>query len=401
MLFKRNKGSANTGTGKATPNPATDKGTSGVQEGVTMKKILLAGAALGLLMSGSAYADIRVGVAGPMTGQYATFGAQMQAGAQLAVEHINAAGGVLGQQLILEVGDDACDPRQAVNVANQMAGNGVVLMAGHFCSGSSIPASQVYAEEGIVMISPASTNPAFTEERPGPGIYRMCGRDDQQGGVAGEFLFTNHPDKKVAFIHDKTAYGQGLADATKAAYEAAGGTSAMYEAYTAGEKDYTALVSKMKAEGIGILYVGGYHTEAGLILRQMREQGMDTILVSGDALVTDEYWAITGDLGAGTLMTFSPDPRKNPDAAPLVEEFRAKGIEPEGYVLYTYASVQAWKDAVEAAGTVDFDPVVEALNTGTFKTVLGESTFDENGDVTLPGYVFYEWKDGTYDYLEN
>lgn len=401
MLFKRNKGSANTGAGKATPNPATDKGTFGVQEGVTMKKILLAGAALGLLMSGSAYADIRVGVAGPMTGQYATFGAQMQAGAQLAVEHINAAGGVLGQQLILEVGDDACDPRQAVNVANQMAGNGVVLMAGHFCSGSSIPASQVYAEEGIVMISPASTNPAFTEERPGPGIYRMCGRDDQQGGVAGEFLFTNHPDKKVAFIHDKTAYGQGLADATKAAYEAAGGTSAMYEAYTAGEKDYTALVSKMKAEGIGILYVGGYHTEAGLILRQMREQGMDTILVSGDALVTDEYWAITGDLGAGTLMTFSPDPRKNPDAAPLVEEFRAKGIEPEGYVLYTYASVQAWKDAVEAAGTVDFDPVVEALNTGTFKTVLGESTFDENGDVTLPGYVFYEWKDGTYDYLEN
>ena len=366
-----------------------------------MKKILLAGAALGLLMSGSAYADIRVGVAGPMTGQYATFGAQMQAGAQLAVEHINAAGGVLGQQLVLEIGDDACDPRQAVNVANQMAGNGVVLMAGHFCSGSSIPASQVYAEEGIVMISPASTNPAFTEDRPGPGIYRMCGRDDQQGGVAGEFLFTKHPDKKVAFIHDKTAYGQGLADATKAAYEAAGGTSAMYEAYTAGEKDYTALVSKMKAEGIGILYVGGYHTEAGLILRQMREQGMDTILVSGDALVTDEYWAITGDLGAGTLMTFSPDPRKNPDAAPLVEEFRAKGIEPEGYVLYTYASVQAWKDAVEAAGTVDFDPVVEALNTGTFKTVLGESSFDENGDVTLPGYVFYEWKNGTYDYLEN
>lgn len=367
-----------------------------------MKNVLLAGAALGLLMTGSAWADIRIATAGPMTGQYATFGAQMKAGAEMAVEHINAAGGVNGEQLVLEIGDDACDPRQAVNVANQFAGQGVVFVAGHFCSGSSIPASQVYAEEGIIEIAPASTNPSYTDDRPGPGIYRMCGRDDQQGDVAGAYLVEKFPDRKVAFIHDKTAYGQGLADATMAAYEAAGGKPALYEAYTAGEKDYSALVSKLKSEGIGIVYVGGYHTEAGLILRQMREQGMDdTILVSGDALVTDEYWAITGDAGEGTLMTFSPDPRKNPDAAPLVEQFRAKGIEPEGYVLYTYASVQAWAQAATNAGSTDFDAVVEALDSGTFKTVLGDSSFDEKGDVKLPGYVFYEWRNGTYDYIDN
>src|SRR5690606_15958369 len=168
-----------------------------------------------------------------------------------------------------------------------------------------------------------------------------------------------------------TAYGQGLADATMAAYEKAGGKPALYEAYTAGEKDYTALVSKLKAEGVGVLHVGGYHTEAGLIARQMREPGMDTVLMSGDGLTTEEYWAITGEAGEGTLMTFSPDPRKNPDAAPLVEQFRAKGVEPEGYVLYTYAAVQAWADAVKAAGSTDFDAVVKALNEGTFKTVLG------------------------------
>jgi branched-chain amino acid transport system substrate-binding protein len=200
--------------------------------------------------------------------------------------------------------------------------------------------------------------------------------------------------------HDRTAYCQGLAEETRRAFEAAGGTTSVFEAYTPGERDYTALVSLLQSEGVGVLYVGGYHTEAGLIMRQMREQGMDTVLISGDALVTDEYWAITGDLGAGTLMTFSPDPRKDPDAAELVEKFRARGIEPEGYVLYTYAAVQAWADAVETAGSTDFDGVVEALNTGTFQTVLGESGFDENGDVQLPGYVFYEWKDGTYDYLE-
>ena len=365
-----------------------------------MKKALLAGVALSFAMSTPALAEIVIATAGPMTGQYAAFGEQMRAGAEQAVADINAAGGVNGEMLRLEVGDDACDPRQAVSVANQMAGMGVVFMAGHFCSGSSIPASQVYAEEGIVQISPASTNPVFTEDRPGPGVFRVCGRDDQQGEVAGKFLVDNFPGKKVAFVHDKTAYGMGLADATKAAYEANGGTSALYEAYTAGEKDYTALVSKLKEEGIDVLYVGGYHTEAGLMVRQMREQGMDTVLISGDALVTDEYWAITGDAGEGTLMTFSPDPRKNPEAAPVVEVMQAAGKSTEGYSLYTYAAIQTWAQAATAAGSTDFDAVVEALNSGSFKTVLGELSFDDVGDVTLPGYVFYEWKSGSYDYLE-
>ena len=366
-----------------------------------MKKVLLAGVALSFAFSGPALADLLIGTAGPMTGQYATFGAQMKAGAEQAVEDINAAGGVNGEMLKLFVGDDACDPKQAVAVANQAASEGVLFMAGHFCSGSSIPASEVYFEEGIIQISPGSTNPTYTDNRPGPGIYRMCGRDDQQGDVAGAFLVKNFGDKKVAFVHDKTAYGKGLADATMAAYEKNGGKPALYEAYTAGEKDYNALVSKLKSEGIGVLYVGGYHTEAGLMARQMREQGMDTVLVSGDALVTDEYWAITGDAGEGTLMTFSPDPRKNPDIAPLVEKFRAKGVEPEGYVLYTYASIQAWADAVKAAGSTEREAVIKALDEGTFKTVLGDANFDEKGDIKLPGYVFYEWKAGNYDYLEN
>ncbi|MGQ7791845.1 branched-chain amino acid ABC transporter substrate-binding protein [Faunimonas sp. B44] len=365
-----------------------------------MKKALLTSAAFCFAMTGAAWADILIATAGPMTGQYAAFGAQMKAGAEQAVEDINAAGGVNGEKLVLEIGDDACDPRQAVAVANQLAGKGVVFVAGHFCSGSSIPASAVYSEEGIIQISPASTNPTFTEERPGPGIYRVCGRDDQQGAVAGEYLASHFGDKKIAIVHDKTAYGKGLADETMKAMEAAGKKADLYEAYTAGEKDYTALVSKLKQEGIGILYVGGYHTEAGLMARQMRDQGMDTIIVSGDALVTDEYWAITGDAGEGTLMTFSPDPRKSEKAAPIVEKFRAKNIEPEGYVLYTYAAIQAWAEAVTKAGSTEFDPVVAALDEGQFDTVLGNLEFDDKGDVTLPGYVFYEWKDGQYDYLE-
>jgi len=361
-----------------------------------MKKVLLASVALSFALTGAAWADITIATAGPMTGDYATFGAQLKAGAEQAVKDINEAGGVMGEQLVLQIEDDRCDPKEAVAVANRIASSGAVFVAGHFCSGSSIPASTVYFEEGVIQISPASTNPAFTEERPGPGIYRVCGRDDQQGQVAGAYLAEKFKDGKVAILHDKSAYGKGLADETMKSMEAAGKKADLYEAYTAGEQDYTALVTKLKNEGVNVVYVGGYHTEAGLIKRQMVEQGMDALLISGDALVTDEYWEITGEAGAGTLMTFSPDPRQSETAKEVVEKFRAAGTEPEGYVLYTYAAIQAWAQAVETAKSTEHDAVVKALDDGTFQTVLGTLEFDEKGDVSLPGYVFYEWQGGEY-----
>jgi len=364
------------------------------------KLAFVAAAALAAFGFGAAKADIMIATAGPMTGQYATFGEQMKNGAEMAVADLNAAGGVLGQKLKLLVEDDACDPKQAVAVANKVVREGVVFMAGHFCSGSSIPASQVYTEEGILQISPASTNPKLTEEG-GDNVFRTCGRDDQQGTVAGNYLADNFKGKKVAFIHDKTAYGKGLADETLKQYKARGMKETMYEAYTAGEKDYTALVSKMKGAGVDVIYVGGYHTEAGLMIRQAHEQGYKPQLISGDALVTDEYWKITGPTGEGTLMTFSPDPRKNPVAAPVVKRFRDKGIEPEGYVLYTYGAIQAWAQAAEKAGTTDTDAMIKSLRANKFDTVLGMIGFDGKGDVTAPGYVFYEWKAGKYDYVRS
>ncbi len=367
-----------------------------------MRKILKAGiaASFALTMAGMAHADILIATAGPMTGQYAAFGAQLKAGAEQAVADINAAGGVLGQKLVLEVGDDACDPKQAVAVANQLVAKGALFVAGHFCSGSSIPASSVYSDANVVQISPASTNPAYTDQRPGPGTFRVCGRDDQQGEVAGKFLATHFKDKNIAIIDDKSTYGKGLADQTRKFMNEAGKKEVLDESYNAGEKDYTALVSKLKANNIDVLYVGGYHPEAGLIKRQMVDQGMKTILVSGDALVTDEYWQITGAAGNGTYMTFSPDPRKNPEAKPIVDELQAAGRTAEGYSLYTYAAVKIWADAVTAAGSTDFDKVTAEMYKTTFNTVLGKLNFNKEGDVTLPGYVVYEWKDGKYDYLQ-
>jgi branched-chain amino acid transport system substrate-binding protein len=343
---------------------------------------------------------IPVAVVGPVTGQYASFGAQMKNGGEMAVADINAAGGVLGKQLDLKIGDDACDPKQAVAVANQMGGADVALVAGHYCSGSSIPASKVYAESDLVQISPASTNPTFTDERAGPNIYRVCGRDDQQGGIAGKYLAANFADKNIAFVDDKTAYGKGLAEETRKAMNAAGKKEVMDESITAGEKDYSALVSKLKQADIDVVYFGGYHTEAGLIIRQMRDQGMDTILMGGDALITQEFWSITGDAGEGTLMTFSPDPRKNPAAAEVVKRFKDKGIEPEGYVLYTYAAVQAWKQAADKAKSTKAADIVKAMNDTEFDTVIGKFKFNEKGDPNLPPYAVYRWSNGTYEQID-
>lgn len=359
------------------------------------KLSLLVAVAATAMTASVAKADIAVATAGPITGQYATFGEQMKKGMEQAVADINAAGGVLGQKLKLEVGDDACDPKQAVAVANQLAKAGVKFVAGHFCSGSSIPASQVYAEEGVLQISPASTNPKLTEQGL-KNVLRVCGRDDQQGQIAGKYLLDNYKGKNVAILHDKSAYGKGLADETQKALNAGGQKEKIYEAYTAGEKDYSALVSKLKQEAVDVVYVGGYHTEAGLLARQMKDQGLNAPIVSGDALVTNEYWAITGPAGENTMMTFGPDPREMPEAKDAVEKFRKAGYEPEGYTLYTYAALQIWAEAAKQANSTDSAKIADVLRKNSYNTVIGKIGFDAKGDVTSPAYVWYRRNNGQY-----
>ncbi len=363
-----------------------------------MTTALLGASALAVLGGSAAWADITIATAGPMTGQYAVFGEQMKHGAEMAVKDINAKGGVNGEKLVLEVGDDACDPKQAVAVANQFVNKGVKFVAGHFCSGSSIPASQVYNEEGILQISPASTNPTLTEQG-FDNVFRTCGRDDIQGQYAANYVVDNKVATKIAILHDKTAYGKGLADEFKKELNARGVEEVMYEAITAGDKDFTALITKLKEAGVELIYLGGYHTEAGLITRQAHEQGLSAKMMSGDALVDKQYWEITGPTGEGTLMTFAPDPRKSPAASEVVAEFKSSGYDPEGYTLYTYAAIQAYADAVTKAGSTDVEAVAEALRDGSYETVLGTLAFNDKGDVKEPKYVMYVWKDGNYGEL--
>ena len=296
-----------------------------------MKRMWLAGLAAGLAAgSGLAFVgaasaqDVTIGVAGPMTGQYASFGTQLKNGAEAAVADINAKGGVLGKKLELAVGDDACDPKQARAVGEKFASEKLPFVAGHYCSSSSIPASEAYAEGGVLQITPASTNPVFTERKLW-NMFRVCGRDDQQGTVAGNYIAKHYKGKNIAILQDKSTYGKGLADEMKKALNKAGVREKMYEAYTQGDKDFNALVSKMKVNKIDVVYVGGYHTEAGLILRQMRNQGMQSQMISGDAIATNEFWSITGPAGEGMMFTFGSDPRKRPAAAARGQEVQGQG----------------------------------------------------------------------------
>jgi branched-chain amino acid transport system substrate-binding protein len=277
-----------------------------------------------------------------------------------------------------------------------MAQKGVKFVAGHLCSGSSIPASKVYEEEGILQITPASTNPKFTDEG-GWNVARVCGRDDAQGRVAGAFLAKNYAGKKVAVIDDKSAYGKGLADETRKAMNAAGLTEVLNESINPGEKDYTALVSKMKEAGVEALYFGGYHPEAGLILKQMGEQGLNAKMLSGDAMNVAELWTIADKAALNLIFTFAPEPRNIPAAAKVVEEFKASGYDPESYTLYAYAAVQMYAQAATATGGWDNKKIAEWLRAGNkMSTVMGDIVLDAKGDLVNPVYVWYRFEDGKY-----
>jgi len=370
-----------------------------------MKKSLLSAVAVAALfaLNGAARADVLVGVGGPITGANAAFGAQLQKGAEMAVKDINAAGGMNGEKIKLEIGDDAADPKQGISVANKFVADGVKFVDGHFNSGVSIPTSNVYAENGILQISPASTNPQYTE-RGLWNTFRTCGRDDQQGAVAGSYIAAHFKDAKVAIIDDKTPYGQGLANETRKALNKAGLKEVLDEGINVGDKDFSALISRMKQAGVNFVYYGGLHTEAGLIMRQMADQGLKAQFMSGDGIVSDELASIAGDAVNGTLMTFAPDPRKNPASKELVERFRKEGFEPEAYTLYSYAAIQVMAEAAAKAKSLDPQTVAKEIKSGgPWKTAIGELSFNEKGDITRPDYVMYKWakgSDGKYTYSE-
>jgi branched-chain amino acid transport system substrate-binding protein len=336
-----------------------------------------------------------------MTGPIAWFGEQYQRAAGLAVADLNAQGGVLGESVRLIVGDDFCDPDQAVALARKLVSDGVVFVAGHFCSHSSIAAAKIYEEAQILQIAPGSASAKLTEEG-GPNVFRVCGRDDRQGTKVADYLADRWAGKKIAVLDDGTTWGAGVADGVRRRLRERGVPVAVDETFAPGEADYSALVSKLQAAGVDVFFPGGLHRETGLIFRQAHDQGYDLGLVSSSSSATGDFPMIAGPAVEGTVMAAAADMRGSPQAADVVARFRAQGYEPLGYTLYVYAAVQVWAQAAAAAGSLDLGAVVAAMHSRQFDTVLGPIGFDEKGDVTgFEPWQWYVWQaDGSYLPLE-
>jgi len=365
-----------------------------------MKKTLVALATILTAIPSLAHAeDVAVSLAGPMTGQYAAFGEQLKVGAKEAVEEINKTGGVLGKQINLGIEDDACDPKQAVSVANAVVAKGAAVMLGHFCSGSTIPASEIYAENNILEIT-VSSNPAVT----GRGlkqIFRIIGGDDQQAVVAADYIASHFAQSRIAVVDDKSAYGNGLAQLVIDGLKSKSIDVVINEAINPGEKDYAALVTRLKDAKIDVLYFGGYHAEAGLILRQAADAGLKLQLIGGDALGTSEFAAIVGATSNNTLFTFPTDPTKVEGSQDVVKRFIEKKLNPEGYALYAYASVQVFAEASKKAGSTQTEDVAKVLRTDGVDTILGNIKFDDHGNVNNPGFVMNVWDGTAYKAVSN
>jgi branched-chain amino acid transport system substrate-binding protein len=345
----------------------------------------------------AAQALIKVGIAGPLSGSSLAIGEQSEVGAQKAFEHLNDRGGLLGQEIVALSVDDACEERQAKAVARQLVSEGVVFVVGHVCSACTLAASKIYEEAGIIMISPASTNPKVTDEG-GSNVFRVIGRDDQQGTIAGDYLADNYSSSSIAIIHDGQAYGMGLAEYTKLQLNKRGVTEIMFDRYTKDQKDYRSIIDKLVGNKIDVLYAGGYSADIGIILRQAKMELPDIRLFSGDALVNAQFLFVAGEAGEGTYFTFGPDMRLNPEAKEVIAAIREEdAYEPEGYTLYSYGAVQAWAQAVKKADSIEPKAVIDILRTGSFETVLGKIGFDEKGDVTgISTFVWYVF--GKEDY---
>lgn len=338
---------------------------------------------------------IKIGVAGPMTGDQSKMGMDFKNGVTLAVEEWNARGGLLGKKIEVVVSDDQHDPKQAVSVANKMMNEGVAGVIGHFNSSCSIPASDVYNRSGVPMISPGSTNPQLTEKGY-RGVFRVCGRDDQQGRVAADFVTGQLRLKRVAVLHDKTTYGQGLADEFR---KALGDRTEVvfYGGIVQGDKDFKGVLTTVKGKNPELILFGGIYPEAGLMVRQAKELGLQAPFMSGDGSIDPKFIEIAGAKAAeGTYLTFSPDPQHIPTAREFVENYRKKFGELGPYSIYAYDAAQIMLSAMKEANSTDGKLVMEKLHSMEFSGALGTIRFNEKGDVTSAPYVIWVTREGTF-----
>ncbi|MCW0210522.1 branched-chain amino acid ABC transporter substrate-binding protein [Achromobacter veterisilvae] len=356
------------------------------------------GVAAGLAFAAGAQAQtIKIGVVGPTTGAVTQYGDMVREGVDTAVERINATGGVNGKKLETVVIDDGCEPKQGPVAANRVVNSKIGFVVGHVCSGATIAAADIYNNEGVVMVTPSATSPALTDGKNYEFIFRTIGRDDQQGPAAAKFVLEKIKPKKAAVLHDKQSYGQGIATAVKNDLEKGGVPVAIFEGINAGDSDYSAVITKLKSQGVDFVYYGGYHPEMGLLLRQAAEQGVKAKWMGPEGTGNPDINAIAGDAVEGMLLTLPADFTQNAANAEIVKAFEAKKRNAGGaFQMTAYAATQVIADGIKGAGTDDPTKVAKYLHANSFDTPIGKVSWNKQGDLTNFQFDVFTWhKDGS------
>ncbi len=349
---------------------------------------------LGCLATASAAAaDLRIGVAAPLTGPDAVFGMQIRRGVEQSVMDANAAGGFNGEQARVDARDDGNEPKKAGDVARSFVQAGVPIVVGHLSSAASVPAAAIYGEAGTLEIAPMALAPSLTE-RGLPTVFRMCGRDDEQAGVAARYLLSRHVGR-VAVVHDRTSAGKALADGVREALARAGTREVFYG--SAGRGGDAGLVERIKASAAQVVFFGGGTSDAGLLARQLRDANARASLMGGTALASEDYPSQAGAAADGTLLVFPEDAKARPTAAALLRRLRGVGFEPDASFFYGYAAVEVVQQAARAARSLEPAALAAAMHGGrVFKTVLGDIAFDAKGDLTATDGTIQLWHRGAY-----
>ena len=361
-----------------------------------MKSVAAALGMAGLFAFSSAQAQIKIAIVGPATGPVTQYGDMVKEGVSTAVKMFNAAGGVNGKKIETVVVDDACEPKQGPVAANRVVNDKIHYVVGPVCSGASIAAAPIYNNEGVVVVTPSATSPALTDGKNFHYLFRTIGRDDQQGPAAAKFIAQKIKPKKVAVLHDKQSYGQGIAANVRDDLKKAGINVVLFEGINAGDSDYSAVITKLKSAGVDFVYYGGYHPEMGLLLRQAGEQGLKVKMMGPEGVGNPEINAIAGPAVEGMLLTLPADFSANPKNAAIVKAFKDKKRDPSGaFQLTAYAATQVILDSVKAVGD-DAKKVADHLHKSSFETPIGSVGWDKKGDLKSFEFQVFEWhKDGS------
>lgn len=370
------------------------------------KSFFISLSALGFMMTLAIVpvsAELRIGIAVPLTGIYASLGKQIVDGAIFATEEINISGGLLGETLKIEAIDDKCDPKTATGIANQLVGKDVFAVIGHLCDRPSIEGATVYAENKIVQISPTSQNPAFTENRPikTGGTYRLAARNTQQADILADFIAARAANDKIAVVNDGSVYGKGLADALLKNLKGSTVEVVLSDDFESGEERYRTLSARIVDSGANFVFVGGNHRDVATLIKDLDRLSDALTIISGDGVVHADFPNLVLEENTnrtelkGLYSSFPPDPRLSPAAQDLLIRFRDFEVNPAGLVLRGYSAVTILRDAVEKAQATGFDRLNDTLNSQQFDTALGTIKFDVKGDSNIIGYAIHEWKKDT------